>query len=300
MGHNHNHHSHGNSTGNIAVAFFLNLAFTIIEFIGGFYTNSLAIMSDALHDLGDSLSLGLSWYFQKKSTKKANKKYSYGYKRFSLLGAIINSIVLVIGSVFIIKEAIPRVINPESADAKGMMWLAVLGIIVNGAAVLKLKKGTSINERVVSLHLLEDVLGWGVVLIASIVMQFWNIPVLDPVLSIAIAGFVLYNVYKNIKESIRIILQGTPENISVEEIQQRIVSMKDVEGIHDCHLWTMDGEYNVFTAHLVLKDKEISWEKWYKMKQEIKQVLHDDFHLEHITLELEFTSQECDYENCGS
>ncbi|GFD83699.1 cation diffusion facilitator family transporter [Tenacibaculum sp. Mcav3-52] len=300
MGHNHHHHSHGNSTGNIAVAFFLNLAFTIIEFIGGFYTNSLAIMSDALHDLGDSLSLGLSWYFQKKSTKKANKKYSYGYKRFSLLGAIINSIVLVIGSVFIIKEAIPRIINPESADAKGMMWLAVLGIIVNGAAVLKLKKGTSINERVVSLHLLEDVLGWVVVLLASIVMQFWNVPVLDPVLSIAIAGFVLYNVYKNIKESLRIILQGTPENISVEEIQQRIVSMKGVESIHDCHLWTMDGEYNVFTAHLVLKDKETSWEKWYKMKQEIKQVLHDDFHFEHITLELEFTSQECDYENCGS
>ncbi|WP_394421760.1 cation diffusion facilitator family transporter [Tenacibaculum mesophilum] len=300
MGHNHHHHSHGNSTGNIAVAFFLNLAFTIIEFIGGFYTNSLAIMSDALHDLGDSLSLGLSWYFQKKSTKKATKKYSYGYKRFSLLGAIINSIVLVIGSVFIIKEAIPRVINPESADAKGMMWLAVLGIIVNGAAVLKLKKGTSINERVVSLHLLEDVLGWGVVLIASLVMQFWNIPVLDPVLSIAIAGFVLYNVYKNIKESLRIILQGTPENISVEEIQQRIVSMKDVEGIHDCHLWTMDGEYNVFTAHLVLEEKEMSWEKSHEIKQEIKQVLHDDFHLEHITLELEFTSQECDYENCGS
>ncbi|GFD76157.1 cation transporter [Tenacibaculum sp. KUL113] len=300
MGHNHNHHSHGNSTGNIAVAFFLNLAFTIIEFIGGFYTNSLAIMSDALHDLGDSLSLGLSWYFQKKSTKKATKKYSYGYKRFSLLGAIINSIVLVIGSVFIIKEAIPRIINPENADAKGMMWLAVLGIIVNGAAVLKLKKGTSINERVVSLHLLEDVLGWGVVLIASIVMQFWDVPVLDPVLSIAIAGFVLYNVYKNIKESLRVILQGTPENVSVEEIQQRIVSMKGVESIHDCHLWTMDGEYNVFTAHLVLEEKEMSWEKSHEIKQEIKQVLHDDFHLEHITLELEFTSQECDYENCGS
>ena len=201
MGHNHHHHSHGSSTENIAVAFFLNLAFTIIEFIGGFYTNSLAIMSDALHDLGDSLSLGLSWYFQKKSTKRANKKYSYGYKRFSLLGAVINSIVLVIGSVFIIKEAIPRIINPENADAKGMMWLAVLGIIVNGAAVLKLKKGTSINERVVSLHLLEDVLGWVVVLLASIVMQFWDVPVLDPVLSIAIAGFVLFNVYINFKVS---------------------------------------------------------------------------------------------------
>ncbi|MGQ3678368.1 cation diffusion facilitator family transporter [Tenacibaculum discolor] len=300
MGHNHHHHSHESSTENIAVAFFLNLAFTIIEFIGGFYTNSLAIMSDALHDLGDSLSLGLSWYFQKKSTKRANKKYSYGYKRFSLLGAVINSIVLVIGSVFIIKEAIPRIINPENADAKGMMWLAVLGIIVNGAAVLKLKKGTSINERVVSLHLLEDVLGWVVVLLASIVMQFWDVPVLDPVLSIAIAGFVLYNVYKNIKESLRVILQGTPENVSVEEVQQRIVSIEEVESIHDCHLWTMDGQYNVFTAHLVIKNSELSWEKNHQIKQEVKRVLHDEFHLEHITLELEFASQECDYENCGS
>ncbi|MDP2540791.1 cation transporter [Tenacibaculum discolor] len=300
MGHNHHHHSHGSSTENIAVAFFLNLAFTIIEFIGGFYTNSLAIMSDALHDLGDSLSLGLSWYFQKKSTKRANKKYSYGYKRFSLLGAVINSIVLVIGSVFIIKEAIPRIINPENADAKGMMWLAVLGIIVNGAAVLKLKKGTSINERVVSLHLLEDVLGWVVVLLASIVMQFWDVPVLDPVLSIAIAGFVLYNVYKNIKESLRVILQGTPENVSVEEVQQRIVSIEEVESIHDCHLWTMDGQYNVFTAHLVIKNSELSWKKNHQIKQEVKRVLHDEFHLEHITLELEFASQECDYENCGS
>lgn len=300
MGHNHHHHSHGSSTENIAVAFFLNLAFTIIEFIGGFYTNSLAIMSDALHDLGDSLSLGLSWYFQKKSTKKPTKKYSYGYKRFSLLGAIINSIVLVIGSVFIIKEAIPRIITPESADAKGMMWLAVLGIIVNGAAVLKLKKGTSINERVVSLHLLEDVLGWAVVLVASIVMQFWDVPVLDPILSIAIAGFVLFNVYKNIKESLRIILQGAPVGISVDDIKKNLLSLEEVEGVHDCHLWTMDGEYNIFTAHLILKERSFSWEETKQIKQKVKKLLHDDFHLEHITLELEISAHECEYENCGS
>ncbi|RKF03719.1 cobalt-zinc-cadmium efflux system protein [Tenacibaculum lutimaris] len=300
MGHNHHHHSHGSSTENIAVAFFLNLAFTIIELIGGFYTNSLAIMSDALHDLGDSLSLGLSWYFQKKSTKKPTKKYSYGYKRFSLLGAIINSIVLVIGSVFIIKEAIPRIITPESADAKGMMWLAVLGIVVNGAAVFKLKKGTSINERVVSLHLLEDVLGWVVVLLASIVMQFWDVPVLDPVLSIAIAGFVLFNVYRNIKESLRIILQGTPEGISVDDIKKNLLSLNEVEGVHDCHLWTMDGEYNVFTAHLILKESSFSWDEATQIKQKVKKLLHDEFHLEHITLELEISAHECEYENCGS
>jgi len=139
MGHQHNHGQH-HATGNIKVAFFLNLFFTIVEFIGGFYTNSLAIMSDAVHDLGDSLSLGMSWYFQKLSNKKANKYFSYGYGRFSLLGAIINSFVLIIGALFIIKEAIPRVLTPEDSDAKGMMWFAILGIIVNGAAVLKLKK----------------------------------------------------------------------------------------------------------------------------------------------------------------
>lgn len=135
-----------------------------------------------------------------------------------MLGAIINSIILFIGSIFIIVESIPRIITPEHSDANGMMWFAILGIIVNGAAVLKLRKGTSINERVVSLHMLEDVLGWTVVLIASIVMQFYNIPVLDPILSLLIASFILYNVFKNGRESVRIILQGTPVKISSDEV----------------------------------------------------------------------------------
>ena len=209
MAHQHNH-GHHHSSENIKTAFFLNLFFTIIEFIGGIYTNSLAITSDAIHDLGDSISLGMAWYFQNLSNKKPTKTYSYGFKRFSLLGAIINSVILLVGSIFIILEAIPRILSPEHSDAKGMMWFAVLGIIVNGAAVLKLRKGTSINERVVSLHMIEDVLGWVAVLIASIIMQFWDIPILDPILSLLIALFILYNVFKNGRESVRIILQGTP------------------------------------------------------------------------------------------
>jgi len=295
----HHHHSHGDSTGNIKVAFLLNLSFTIIEIIGGFYTNSLAIMSDAVHDLGDSLSLGLSWYFQKKSTKKPSKNYSYGYKRFSLLGAIINSIVLVIGAVFIIKEAIPRILHPEATDAKGMMWLAILGIIVNGAAVFKLKKGTSINERVVYLHLLEDVLGWVAVFIASIVMQFWELPVLDPILSLLIAAFVLFNVYKNIKESISIILQGVPRGFSIDEIKKTLLTVSEIEGIHDCHLWTMDGEFNVLTVHLIVADDTISREQSKIIKQKVRKLLHDQFHLEHITLEMEFLTEDCDYKDCN-
>jgi len=298
--HNHHHHGHHHTTENIKTAFFLNLVFTIIEIIGGFYTNSLAIMSDAVHDLGDSLSLGMSWYFQKLSNKKATKKYSYGYGRFSLLGAIINSVVLIVGSFFIISEAIPRIINPEEADATGMIWLAILGIIVNGAAVLKLKKGSSINERVVSLHLLEDVLGWIAVLIASIVMMYWDVPILDPILSLVIAGYVLFNVYRNIKDAFKIILQGVPNEISSDKIKEHIIlHIDEVEDIHDCHIWTLDGEFHIATIHVIVKNKEFSWQKSNEVKENIKKLLHDNFHLEHVTLELESILEECGYKNCN-
>ncbi len=298
MGHSHNHHSHHNTTKNIRTAFFLNLTFTIIELIGGVLTNSLAIMSDALHDLGDSLTLGLSWYFQKLSGKGSTPKFSYGYRRFSLMGAIVNSIVLIIGSIFIIKEAIPRIINPEQADAKGMMWIAILGVIVNGAAVLNLKKGKTINERVVMLHLLEDVLGWVAVLVASIIMQFWDVPVLDPILSLLIAGFVLFNVYKNVSESLRILLQGTPKEVNIEEIEKRLLSFKEINNVHDCHLWSMDGEYNILTVHIVLTDQELSVLSTLGLKKSIRKILHDEFHLEHVTLEFEHIDEDCEYLDC--
>ncbi len=294
MEHHHNH-SHNRSSENLAVAFFLNLGFTIIEIIGGILTNSLAIMSDALHDFGDSLSLGLAWYFEKLSKKKPTREYSYGYKRFSLLGAIINSVILLAGSIFIVIEAIPRILNPEEADAKGMMWLAFLGIIVNGAAVLKLRTGKTLNERVVSLHLLEDVLGWTAILIASILMQFYDISRLDPILSVAIAIYILSNIYKNIKESIRIILQAAPKNISIDTIRAKLISFDQIKDIHDCHIWTMDGEYDVFTSHIILENDTISWKSAEKLKKDIKKVLKEDFHLEHITLELEIVTEDCDY-----
>ena len=296
MGH---HHHHDSSTGNLKTAFFLNLFFTIIEFIGGVYTNSLAITSDAIHDLGDSVSLGMAWYFQNLSTKKPTKTYSYGFKRFSLLGAIINSVILLVGSVFIIIEAIPRIINPEFADAKGMMWFAVLGIIVNGAAVLKLKNATSINERVVSLHMLEDVLGWVAVLIASIVMQFWDVPILDSILSLLIALYILTNVFKNGKESIRIILQGSPIQVSSDEVKTQVLEFEEVKSIHDYHLWSMDGEYNVLTMHLIVDDS-LSWEKGKNLKRSVRELLHNNFHLEHITLELEIPGEDCGYIDCVS
>lgn len=239
MSHPHTHSTHDHShqaTGNIRFAFFLNLGFTIIEIIGGLLTNSVAILSDALHDFGDSISLGLAWYFQKLSRKGSNARYTYGYKRFSLIGALANSLILVAGSLFILSETIPRLIHPQPANEKGMFVLAILGIAVNGLAVLRLKKGNSLNERVVSLHLLEDVLGWAAILVGSVLMFFFDWPFIDPLLSILISIYILVHVSQSIRESMRILLQATPESVDIRHIRERILLLPGISDVHDMHV----------------------------------------------------------------
>ena len=290
------HHHHQHTKENIKVAFFLNLCFTVIELVGGLLTNSMAILSDALHDLGDSVSLGLAWYFQKIAQKKSDLSYSYGYKRFSLLGAFINSLILSVGSIFILIEAIPRLFDPKQPDASGMIILAIIGVIVNGFAVLRLKKGKSINEKVVSLHLLEDVLGWLAVLIGSIVMYFFNLPVIDSLLSIGIAIFILLNVFKNIRQSIRIILQGVPDSVDIELVKNELKTFANISDVHDLHIWSVDGEYNVLTVHIVLNEN-MQQEKLTDLKHKIKSRLHD-FNIQHVTIEFEMKDEMCELEKC--
>ena len=290
--HEHNHsHEHHHGSSNIKVAFFLNLGFSIIEIAGGILTNSIAIISDALHDLGDSFSLALAWYFQKLSGKHGNPEFTYGYKRFSLLGALVNSIVLLIGSGFVIYAAIGRLREPQEAHAGGMMLLAILGIVFNGAAMLKLKKGTSLNERAVALHLLEDVLGWIAVLIASIVMMIVDVPILDPLLSLLIACYILFNIYRNLKDTFRIILQGTPGNINEPEIKAQMLSTQGVLSVHDLHLWTMDGQYNIMTVHVVVEPGiDIPL-----LKKTLKKTLKEAG-IHHPTIEIELENEDCGFE----
>lgn len=296
--HTHNHdHSHlHNAEKNIQVAFFLNLFFTIVEIIGGFMTNSVAIMSDAIHDLGDCLSLGVAWYFQKVAKKSSDSSYSYGYKRFSLLGALINSLVLITGSIVILTVAIPRILHPQVAETNGMILLAILGVLVNGAAVFRLKKGDSINERVVTLHLLEDVLGWLAVLIGAIVMRFANLPVLDPIMSIGIACFVLYNAINNMSQSLKIILQGIPSKIKPDDITQTLVQLDGVNAIHDLHIWSEDGAFNVLTVHIVL-NSALGMEKLTELKTTIRSLLKDKG-IQHATIEFETSDEQCAFEGC--
>lgn len=290
MGHHHHHHHHS-SEGNIKTAFFLNFTFTIIEFIGGFLTNSVAIMSDALHDLGDSLSLGLSWYFQKLSKKSGDETFSFGYRRFSLLAALVNSLILIGGSIFILTEAIPRLFNPEQTNALGMAALAVLGIVVNGAAVFRLKSGKSMNERVVSLHLLEDVLGWAAVLVVSIILYFTDWHILDPLLSVMITLYILFNVIKNTKETLFIFLEAVPKDINLREIEERILGIEDVKSIHHTHIWSFDGEHHALSTHVVVGELE-SKDKIVSIKDKIR-ALKEELHLTHLTIEVEFEDENC-------
>lgn len=301
MAHTHSHHDHHHdhthsAIKNIGVAFFLNLFFTLIEIIGAIFTNSVAIMSDAIHDLGDSLSLGLAWYFQRLSHKSSNNKYSYGYKRFSLLGAIINSIVLVTGSILVLTIAIPRILHPSPTNTNGMLVLAVFGILVNGAAVFRLRKGNTLNEKVVSLHLIEDVLGWAAVLLGALIMHFFNLPIIDPILSIIIACYVLFNVYRNIGSSMRIILQGTPLEIDMDDIAQAIGKMKEINNIHDLHAWSIDGNYNILTVHIVLSQEQ-AMESMAILKNKIREILEEKG-IQHATIEFETANEKCCFEKC--
>lgn len=289
--HQHDHHGQGQSGKNLSIAFFLNLGFSILEFFGGLYVNSIAIVSDAVHDLGDSISLGTAWYLDKRSRQHPDKKYSFGYRRFSLLGALINSVVLIAGSVYVIYEAVGRIVHPQHSDAGGMLIFAIIGILVNGYAAWRMSSGKTLNEKVVSWHLLEDLLGWVAVLIVAIVLHFKDIHYLDPALSLFITLFILWGVSKRLKETVYLFLQGVPADINLNEIEQRIARTAHVHSLHHTHIWSLDGERHVFTTHVKL-EKLDSFDQLLKVKEEIKLIL-DEYHFEHFTVETEL-----DIENC--
>jgi len=295
MAHDHTHeHS---SIKNLKTAFILNAVFVVIEIIGGIFTNSVAIISDAIHDLGDSISLGLAWYLEKYSDKKSDNKFTYGYKRFSILGALLNSIVLLVGIVVVLFETIPRLLNPESVDPKGMIILAIIGIVINGWAVLKVRKGKKLSEEVVSLHLLEDVFGWIAVLIVSIVLLFVDIPILDPILSLLISVYVAKNVIKGLSKIIKMLLQGIPDGFSVDGTKEFLLSNNpQIKEVHDLRAWTLDGEKNILTFHISV-DENMSIKQTIELKRLIKiQLIARG--MSYVTIEVENLDNCSDHLDC--
>ena len=292
----HNHIHNHKAESNLKLAFWLNACFAIIEIAGGIFTNSIAILSDAFHDLGDSVALGLAWYFQRVSAKQRDDIYTYGYKRYSLVGATISSIILLIGSIIIISQAIPRLVAPQPVHTQGMFYLAIVGIIINGLAMFRLKGGESQNEKVISIHLLEDVLGWVAVLVVSVIMKYWDVPVLDPLLSLFITSFILFRVFGNMRQTFRIFMQATPSDEQVEHFKTHLVAINGVIDVHDMHFWTLDGTYNIASLHVSV-DPDISVSDTESIKQEVRNYLLTEG-FGHTTVEIEPDGKLCELHDC--
>lgn len=301
--HYHQHHIYGHHHSDVTeiqtdsdlkriqFAFFLNIGFSIIELIFGLITNSVAILSDALHDLGDAISLGFAWFFARISRKDSDLHFTYGYQRFSALGALVNSIILLIGAIFIVSEAIPRLFAPEAVRADWMIAVAVVGIGANLLAVLRLKKGETLNARVVSLHLLEDVFGWVAVLVVAILMLFVDLPILDPILSLLISIWVIVQAVQSLVETGRLFLQGVPSTSSVDELERSFRQIPMVLATHHTHIWSLDGHSNVFSTHLVVAEG-CEWSDVCEIKKAVH-ALTIDFNLEHSTIEIEYEGDDC-------
>lgn len=286
----HTHHDHSASS-RIAMAFFLNLGFAVIEFVGGWLTNSTAIMADAVHDLGDSLSIGTAWVLDKLGKRDADSDFTYGYRRLSLLGALVNALVLIVGSVWVLSEAIPRLFDPVMPHAGGMIGLAFLGVAVNGFAAWRLSKGNSLNERVLNWHLLEDVLGWIAVLIVAIVMNFVDWPILDPLLSVGFTLFILFNVVRMLRETARLFFQAVPDAYLFNQVQTSLRAMEQVEDVHHLHVWSLDGEHHVLSAH-VRATSISTMQDYLALKASISDLL-SGLGFASTTIEIELDSEKC-------
>ena len=278
---------------NILVAFILNLSFSIFEIIGGLLTNSIAIVSDAIHDFGDAISIGIAFILEKKSKKKPDDNYTYGYARYSVLGAFITTLILTVGSIFVIYNSIKRLINPVPINYNGMIIFAIFGIIINFLATYFTKDGHSLNQKSVNLHMLEDVLGWVVVFIGSIIMKFTDISLIDALMSMGVSSFILINALKNFKEIIDLVLEKTPTNISIEDLKHHICEITGVIGVHHLHLWSIDGSTNYATMHIVTNEQDI-----HEVKKKIKEMLREN-QIAHTTIEIERENEKCDEEECN-
>lgn len=277
---------------NILIAFVLNISFSIFELIGGLFTNSVSIMSDAIHDFGDALSIGISLVLERVSKRKPNDIYTYGYLRYSILGALITTIVLTVGSLLIIISGITRILNPETINYNGMIVFAIFGVVINFIAAYFTRDGNSINQKAVNLHMLEDVLGWVVVLIGSILMKYTNISMIDSIMSTGIALFILINAFKNLKEILDLFLEKIPKNISLDELKNHITEIKGIKDVHHIHVWSIDGYTNYSTMHIVTDEQNI---KELKDKIRGEMVEHG---IGHTTIEIESSIDECNDKKC--
>lgn len=276
---------------NMLVAFLLNAAFSVLEGIGGIATGSVAILSDAIHDIGDAASIGVAYFLERKSKKQPDEAYTYGCARFSVIGSAMTTLILLLGSGGMIWQSVRRLFQPVGIHYDGMVVLAILGVCVNLVAAIVTHGGESLNQKTVRLHMLEDVLGWAVVLVGAILMRFTDISVIDPLMSIGVALFILIQAGKNLKRVLGIFLEKVPHGVDVREIKEHLCKIDQVRGVHHLHIWSLDGHRNYATMHVVAKGNP----------HEVKCLIREEMKLHgigHVTLELEEEGERCGEECC--
>ena len=279
------------SENRILLAFLLNFTFSVIEFIGGFFTGSVAIASDALHDLGDAVSIGISYVLEKKSKRQPNGVFTYGYGRYSVLGSLITTMILLIGSVAVIGNGINKIINPTEIHYDGMILLGVVGVCVNLLAAVLTRQGDSLGQKAVNLHMLEDVLGWIAVLFGAVIMRYTDIAIIDPILSVCIGAFILISAVRTLKSTIEVFLEKAPRDIDIDEVRTHVLQIEGVADIHHIHLWSLDGQNNYATMHIVTSGDA------HRIKEMVREELAEQG-IVHVTLELEDVGEHCHHTHC--
>lgn len=276
---------------NILIAFILNLFFSLFELFGGLLTNSISIISDAIHDMGDSLSIGISLILEKISKKEPDNIYTYGYSRYSVIGATITTIILIVSGILVIINASNRLINPKPINYDGMIIFALFGVIINFIAAYTTSKGESLNQKAVNLHMLEDVLGWVIVLLASIIIKETSLVIIDPIMSIIVSIFIIVNSIRNLKTILDLFLEKIPNNINIDNLKKELLKIEDIKDIHHIHIWSLDGINNYATMHIVInKDNK-------HIKDNVREKLKD-YNINHVTIEIEHLDEKCKEVSC--
>ena len=272
-------------------AFALNLAFSLFELMGGLFTGSAAILSDALHDLGDAASIGLAYVFERKSRRPPDESYTYGYGRFSVMGSVVTGLALLLGSLAAFVYGLNRLIRPVAVDYQGVIWLAVFGLCVNGVAAWLTHRGDSLNLKAVSLHMLEDVLGWAAVLAGAALMGLTGLTIIDPILSMGIALFIGLHAAKHLKEAWGILLEKAPAGLNSEALKQRLLTIDGVLDARHIHLWSLDGNSHCAALNVVASGDP----------QKIKKAIRDTLlvsGVHHVTIEWETEKEHCPEAQC--
>ena len=266
----------------IWLAFFLNLSFSVVEFIFGGIFNSSAVLADAVHDLGDALAIGLSACLETISNRQEDKRYTLGYKRFSLLGAMLTALILLTGSVMMLLENIPRLLSPQPVNYQGMLWLGILAILINLLASLVVRKGQTKNEAILTLHFLEDILGWLAVILVAGVLYVTDWYFLDPLLSLLISSFIPWKAIPRFWSTLKIFLDAVPEGVETAELEKELAALANVKSVNQLSIWSMDGLENNAIVHICIED----WEQMMKTKEAVRQLL-EERGMQNITIEVD-------------